>query len=210
MKNHNLKKSKNIHILFKIFLSTAISLSINNKAISQNKNSKFGVSISNSLSGDGFGAIYSPSSYFKNKNYQIGFGLNIQKHNLHVSGAQINFDYALYNESKGSLSGNSAGDLELFSFSIIRYNSNAFLSAAQISRERKINPESNLPLDKLKFSAVEAYAGFGLKLSLAKRIKWGNSIGIGGWKTLTGKNSLYRDYNSLSLILNTSLSFDLY
>jgi hypothetical protein len=186
-----------------------LSLLLNNNIVSQNRNSKFGISASSSLSGAGFGIMYTPAIYYKINDFRLGVGLNIQKRNLNISGSQINFEYTMCDEEKKSLHGGYIGSLELYAFSTVKYSTNSYLSNSQILLEKRVAPDNNLSLEKLKFSAAELYAGFGLKIRITKHIKWGNSIGFGGWRTLTGENSLYREYNSVSIYLNTCLSFDM-
>lgn len=208
MKNKNLKFGQNIQQSLKGICIVALSLLVSTNAVSQTKKTHFGVSASSSLSGAGFGTMYTPGVYYKTDKTKIELGLNIQKRKFNMSGMQVNFEYILFDDQKGCYNDGLMGDLELFSFATVRYNSSAYLSKGQIGREKKINPDNNRSFDNLKFSAIEGYVGLGLKIRVVDNLKWSNSIGFGGWKTLSGDKSLYREYNSVSIALNTGLSFD--
>lgn len=208
MKTQTLKIGQKAQQTVKGVCIVALSLCLNNNLLSQNQSPKFGVEATSSISGAGLGTIYAPGLYYKANDCKIELCLNIQNRKFNISGIQVNFEYTLFDDSKGCYNASLAGDLELFVFSTIKYNANAFLSNSQIKREQKVSPDKNLPLENLKFSVVEGYVGTGLKVKLSERVKWSNSIGFGGWKTLKGEQNLYRDYNGVSIGLNTSLSMD--
>ena len=208
MKNQNLKIGQNIKLSVKCISILALSILISTKMFSQNKKSGFGISTSSSISGAGFGTMYTPGIYYQFNKTKIELGLNIQKRKLNTSGAQINFEYLLFNDEKGCYNDGLMGNIELYSFATIRYNSSAYLSKGQVGREKKINPDNNVRYDNLKLSAIEGYAGFGVKIKLVDNLKWNNSIGFGGWQTLSGGNNLYREQSSVSLTLGSSLSYD--
>lgn len=208
MKNQNLKSGQNIKLSVKCISIVALAILLSTNVFSQNKKSGFGISASTSISGAGFGTLYTPGVYYSKNKTKIELGLNIQKRKLNTSGAQINVEYLLFSDEKGCYNDGLMGDVELFSFATIRYNSSAYLSKGQIGREKKINPDNNMSYGNLKLSAIEGYAGFGLKVRIIDNLKWNNSIGFGGWQTLSGEKTLYREYSSVSLTLGSSLSYD--
>lgn len=208
MKNQKVTIGQKAQQTIKGMYIVALSLLLNNNVSSQIKNSFYGISASSSLSGIGFGAMYTPGVYYKTDKSKFELGLNFQKRTMKMSGIQTNFEYTLFDDQKGCYNDGLAGDIELFTFLTLRYHANAYLSQGQINREKKITPDSNLPLSDLKFSAIEGYAGFGLKIRVVGHLKWSNSVGFGGWKTVSGENSLYREYNAISLGLNSGLSYD--
>jgi hypothetical protein len=139
---------------------------------------------------------------------KIELGLNIQKRKLNVSGMQVNFEYTLLDDSKKCYNDGSAGDLELFAFSTVKYSWDAYLSKSQIKIEKMVATDRNIPFDNLKFAAVEAYVGFGLNVRLSKKLKCRNSIGFGGWTSINGERHLYRQYDGISIALSTGLTMD--
>ncbi len=207
MKNQKTKFGQKVQYTFKGVCILALSFSLNNAMHSQNEKTKFGISATTSMSGQGFGAMYTPSLFYKLNDCKIELGLNIQKRKFNISGMQINFEYTLFDESK-EYNNSCAGDLELFVYSTIKYNCNAYLSKSQINSEKMIVTDSKIPFDDLKFTALEAYIGFGLNVKLTERLKCCNSIGFGGWKTLKGERYLFRDYNGVSIMLTTGLALN--
>lgn len=208
MKNQYLKFAQKAQQSFKGVCIVALSLCLSSSLLSQSETAKFGVSATSSISGAGFGTMYTPGVFLQKNNCKIELGMNIQKRKFNISGMQANFEYTLFDDSKGCYEGDLAGDLELFVFSAIKYSSNAFLSTSQIKREKMINKDSNVPYENLKYMAVEAYVGVGLKVKLTSKLKFNNSIGFGGWKTIRGENRIYRDYNGMSISLTTGLSYN--
>ena len=208
MKNKNLKFAEKAQQSFKGICILALSLCLNNSLLSQDKHEKFGISATSSISSDGFGTMYTPGVFYQKNNCKIELGMNIQKRKLNISGMQANFEYTLFDDSKGCYEKNLAGDLELFVFSTIKYSSSAYLSTSQIKIEKMIGKDNNISYENLKYTAVEGSVGVGLKIKLSNKLKFNNSIGLAGWKTLEGENGLYRDYNGVSISLTTGLSYD--
>lgn len=97
----------------------------------------------------------------------------------------------------------------MFLYLNARYNSNLVLGDFQIRVEKKVNPECSTDFSNLKFSTAEMYLGFGVRTKITKKIKWVNSIGIGGYKTLSGAEDIYREGSTICLTLKTGLSITL-
>ena len=208
MENLNLKFGQKAQQTFKRICIIALSLCLNYNLLSQSEPAKFGVSANSSISGAGFGTMYTPGLFYQKNDCKIELGMNVQKRKLNVSGMQVNFEYTLFDDSKGCYEESLAGDIELFVFSTIKYNSNAYLSTSVIKKEKMINKDDKIPYENLKYTAIEGYVGVGLKIKLTENLKYNNSIGFGGWTTLKGENGLYRDYDGISICLTTGLSYD--
>lgn len=208
MENQNLKFAEKAQKPFKGICILALLLCLNNSLLSQGESAKFGISATSSISSDGFGTMYTPGVFYQKNNCKIELGMNVQKRKLNISGMQVNFEYTLFDDSKGCYEGSLAGDMELFAFSTIKYSSRAYLSTSQIKIEKMIGKDSNILYEDLKYTAVEGYVGLGLKVKLSNKLKFNNSIGLGGWKTLEGENCLYRNYDGVSISLTTGLSYD--
>lgn len=199
------KNSVSTIFLFKIII---VLLLISNIGFSQGARIHFGISAASSITGSGFGIQYSPGVFCKFGNKNIEIGAIIQKRNFNASGVRVNYEYTVFDGENLQYGEEGNRNLELFFFSTIIYEHAAKLSSAQIRLERKVSrAESAKEYDKFEFNAIEAYEGFGLRIKLSNRLKWVNSIGVGGWKTFFGERSLDREYNSVGLFLRTSLSY---
>ena len=208
MKRQNLKFAEKAQQTFKGVCILVLSLCLNNSSLSQSEPAKVGISVTSSISGAGFGTMYTPGVFYQKNNCKIELGMNVQKRKLNISGIQSNFEYTLFDDSKDCYGRSLNGGLELFVFLTNKYSSGAYLSTSQIKRERMIGKDGNIPYENLKYTAIEGYVGVGLKIKLSNKLKFNNAIGFGGWKTLKGENGLYRDYNGVSISLTTGLSYD--
>lgn len=187
----------------------AVTIFINNNIVAQSSSSNFGIEINSSISGSGFGIIYTPGIYYKINQCRLSLGANIHKRDLYTSGMFANFEYKLTSDSKERYRYSEDTKLELFTFVSLRYYNNAVLCKSTINRELEMAPNCNMDLNKMKLTVVEGYTGFGLKLKLIERLKWINSIGVGAYSTISDNKCAFRESNSISLSLNTGLLFDL-
>jgi len=173
------------------------------KGIGQSSAIKYGVSISRSSSGNSFGPFYNPGAIVKVRNNQFELAANIQQRNTRFSGAQFTHEYIYFG-------GDEAVEekTQLFVFYNMKLITNASLNRRNAYIERRNSPESKVNFDNLRFTTMEAYIGFGLKLKLTEHLKLASLIGIGAWSTLSGEsNLLCRDYKSMSLTLKIGVSY---
>ena len=169
----------------------------------------FGLILNTTTTGNGHGLIFSPGIIFNSNKSQLALEFNFQKRNGNFSGTQLTYEYAIYN---GSNPRNLYCDKDIFDVFLYlnaRYNSNLVLGDNQIRIEKKADPESSTDFSNLKFSTAEMYLGFGVRTKIAKHIKWVNSIGIGGYETLSGAKDIYREGSTICLTLKTGLSINL-
>lgn len=185
----------------KLFFAVYL-LGMSGNCLAQSNETKIGFSLSRSTSGNGLGAFYNPGIIIGNERSQLILAAKIQQTKMHVAGGELGFEYAVM---KGS---NETGSrTELFVFANTKYTNNAFLTKRSAELERRVNKESTTNFNDLRFSTLEGYAGFGVKLWLSDKIKIGSCIGFGGYSTLNNVGKLHRENNSVSLLLNTGISF---
>jgi len=131
----------------------------------------------------------------------------IQNRGSHISGIQVNYNYAL---TGPEISGDSAYTPELYIFLSAAYNFTAFMGKRTLWEESMSNPEINKDeVSECRFKSAEAFAGFGLRIKFLKRFKWDSSIGIGGYRSFNFpvNYTLYYNKQNMGLLLRTGLLF---
>jgi hypothetical protein len=167
-----------------------------------------GLIINTTTTGNGHGLTFNPGVMFSKGNVLLSSEMNFQRMRGNFTGGQLTFEYAIYN---GIGKGNQFCDQDMFDvflFVNTRYNQNQYLGQSQLKTERKIAYDSSIEFDKVRVNTVELYLGFGVRTKITNRLKWNNSIGIGGYKSLNETQELYRENSSICLTLKTGLSVD--
>lgn len=167
----------------------------------------FGVSVNSTVSGAGFGTQYNICGFYQFRNNSFAIGPVFQHRNGNYSGINANYEYNLFDGSEHDYDCYNFRMIELNSFITTTYHYNAILGNKQIRTETRVNPENTINYGSLKYSAIEAYLGFGLNLKISPRFKWANSVGFGGWTTLKGEDNVYREKQCFSVMLRTGFSY---
>jgi len=175
---------------------------------SQTENNKFGVGLSSTVGGCGFGTIYNPSVHFYHGPFRMELAASIQKRKLNLTGAQFTFEYAIFDGCNRAADKLAMQGFQLFLFSATNYNQGAYLGKSQLRTERRVADDAQIDFDALRYNTIDVTIGFGNRIQLTKKIKWVNSIGFSGWQTLKGERATYREYASFSLKLKSGLTYD--
>ncbi|MDP2385428.1 MAG: hypothetical protein Q8M29_03580 [Bacteroidota bacterium] len=198
------KNSKFISSLNKIILSVVIA---STSMYAQENKARLGMSATSSVTGSGFGTIYSPGIFLTTGKSLFEAGLSVQKRKLNVSGARINYEYTVFDGATSPCSEYSNERLELYFFANATYHNSAYLSKAQLRLEKQVNKESSMKFNELKYNAAEMYGGFGLRIKVLNKLKWVNSMGVGGWKTFKGETNLERACTDMGLLFSTKIMY---
>lgn len=187
-------------------LITMLCVLVSGGASAQKSKPALGVSLTSSLTGIGFGTQYSPGLFLVSGKKRIEAGPVFQKRDMNFTGFRANFSYTVYDGATALYPGNEK--LELFFYNEAIWHNSAKLGKSQMQLEKQVSRnELKVDLAALSYKAVEAYAGFGLRIKLTNQLKWGNAIGVGGWHTISGEKDLEREYNSMSLVFRTNLTW---
>ncbi|MCW3084709.1 MAG: hypothetical protein JWP12_2075 [Bacteroidetes bacterium] len=192
------------HLLFIVIINLLLA---SGSLFAQNRvksHGSLGLRVSSTISANRFGAIYAPSVFYKSKRNLFAAGIMVQKQDPHFCGFQGNYEYTI-------LDGNS-GDcylrwLELFAFATAGYYNQAQLGHTVCEEERTENPDFKENLDDKKFKALEAYAGFGLRVTFLKNFKWFSCIGIGGYDVLNAPQGMYYNTHAVGMLMRTGISY---
>jgi hypothetical protein len=166
------------------------------------------ITFSSCSTGSGFGATYNTGLALKKDRHQFEASIEFQKRELNRSGGQLTYEFSIFD---GTRDGEMDAPIpcEMFLVSNVRYTRNAMLGKGQMQTEMLVANDVQSDLHSLRFSTVEGYLGFGIKVKIIRNIYWVNAIGIGGWMTLEGTKKLYREYQSQSISLKTGFTFDI-
>lgn len=168
----------------------------------------FGVRASATISGNRFGAIYDGSVFYSQNAHTFSLGVTAQKKNFKLSGVQLNYEYTMMDGSKHY--GSKIDRLQLYAFGTVTYHNNVFLGKSACEEEQSGSGDAERrPVDMsgVKLKAVDAYAGFGMRIAFLQNFKWHNSIGIGGYNVLNAPAGLYYNSRSMGLMVRTGISY---
>lgn len=179
-----------------------------NTAKAQTSRHKFGVGMSTTVGGCGYGTIYNPSAHYYYGPFKMELALSVQKRKFNFTGAQFTFEYSIFDGCNRKADKLCFEGTQVYLFTATNYNQGAYLGKSQIKTERRVADDSQINFEQLRYNSLDVTIGFGNRIQLTKRIKWVNSIGISGWQTLKGETDTYREYSSLSLKLKTGLTYD--
>jgi hypothetical protein len=188
------------------FITVLIILFNTSAAFSQNKlNGNFGLRCSGNISANRFGPIISPSLFYKTKRSNYTFGLMLQGKHHKMDGIQTNYEFTLVDSETDNDC--NVQWLGLYAFLNIGYHNKAFLNQTACEEENCSNRELTFEPAKIEMKAIEAYAGFGLRVTLFKNLKWFNAIGIGGYNVFNPTKELYYNNRSIGLLLRTGIAY---
>jgi hypothetical protein len=193
--------------LRKIVLFTLLIIFFIQSASAANFNGSFGVRLSSTISANRFGPSLSPSLLYQSNRSMFTLGVMLQNKRYKIDGLQINYEFTLL-DSETDQNCNLSW-LGLYAFCNFGYHNKAFLNSTACEEEYCSNKELSIDPAKIEMKALEAYGGFGLRISLLKRFKWFNSIGIGGYNVITPVNGLYYNTRNLGLLLRTGFTYQL-
>lgn len=204
--NHNSEKNYSVVVILITSLLIMLSLTIYGQG-GKPRITPFGLSANATLSGAGFGSQYNICGSYHFNNSTISAGPVFQHRNGNYSGINASYEYTLFDGSAHDYDCYNFRKLELNSFITTTFHHNAILGNKQLRTEKKVNPESAVNYGTLKYTAIEAYVGFGLNLRISSRFKWTNAIGFGGWTTLKGYDNVYREKQCCSIMLRSGFSY---
>jgi hypothetical protein len=159
---------------------------------------QFEINAGASVSGNGYGGIYSGGIVFINKQHSFNVSLNIQKRTMKARGAKFQYAY------KFATSDDEKTNLEFFGS--LQYLDNLPLSFTIVSIEERADIEHIRNWNNLKLSAVEMAVGFGLNCKISRHLLFKNYIGIGPYYHTKHVEAMYHERSGIVLSLNTSLS----
>jgi len=197
-------KAKAFMGILMLSLLTVIAPAQNTRKFYEN----FGVRASTTVSANRFGAIYSGSVSYKFNTHTFSVGATAQNKKFKPSGLQFNYEYTLMDGSKHY--GSKIDRLQLYAFGMTTYHNNVFLGKSACEEEQStVADDDRRPVDMscVKLKAVDAYAGFGLRIAFLQNFKWYNSIGIGGYNVLNAPSGLYYNSRSMGLMVRTGISY---
>jgi hypothetical protein len=158
-----------------------------------------------SVSASRFGLMYDPAVSFRYGRAALVVGPTIQKEKMKISGYQLNYEFTLLDPFE-------QGDcyinwLELYTFVNAGYHNNIFLGKAVCEEETVSDSEKPQGLGELKLSAVDAYAGLGLRVVFSRKLKWFTSIGYGGYQVMNSTGTKFYNEKALGLHIRTGISY---
>lgn len=181
---------------------------ISSQVFSQDRFINVGVGASSTVGGCGFGTIYNPSIHVSKGPLQIELAASIQKRKLNLTGAQLTFEYNIFDGCNNTFDKFAREGFQVFLFTSANYNQGAYLGKSQLKVEKRVASDSEVNFDALRYNTVDMTAGFGVKVQFLKNFKWVNSVGFNGWKTLQGEKATYREYASFCLKLKSGVTYD--
>jgi hypothetical protein len=129
----------------------------------------------------------------------------LQRNRTNISGISLNYEFTLLDPN---LQNDCYLDwIELYSFAYLGYHEKAFLGKGVCDEENSSNKELTIDPSRMKLKAIDAYAGFGIRILLNKNLKWFNGIGIGGYQVLNSTKGLYYNANGIGLLIRTGISY---
>src|ERR1700741_2776060 len=189
-----------------LFLKNALLfIFVSQSGYAQVEKPAFGISASSSITASGFGTLYSPGAFYKRGNKLVEMGMIIQKRKLNLSGIRMSYEYTVFDGAKCPEYDNER--LELYFHVTAMYHNSAYLSNAYLRLEKQVSPESTIKFNSLKYSAAEAYGGFGRRIKMTDKLKWSNYVGVGGWYSFSGEKKTGREYKGPGLFVGTRLTY---
>jgi len=201
---------------FFLFFSLFLLVSINAKSQDGTHNcfKNFGIGTTSTITSSGHGTFYSLRVQYTSKRTTLSFGPVVQKRNMNLSGFQAGFEYTLFADGITEDMGNDFENysnlerkVELFAFASSIYNNSAYLSKSEIRMECSNSEEKTKSFEDLKLKTFENYTGVGLRIKFTDQLKWTNSIGVGGYVTLSSTNEMTRERQAIGLLLRTGLTY---
>jgi hypothetical protein len=170
---------------------------------------KFGIRITSTITGGGFGLLNSPQIFCEREAWHFHGGLLFQKGIRHVSGLVAGAEYSVIraHQAGDDIESDWTTNTEFFFFARSIFQNNAFLGKAVADVEERAAPESAINFRQLKLRAAELYGGFGIRTKWTDYLRWTTSIGIGGFATAKNSYKLYRDNYGVAIILQTGIIF---
>lgn len=204
MKNFFSTVCKNSSLITKATL-LALFISPVSTAIAQNKNT-LGVRSYICITGSGHGASITPALFYRYNRTMISAGPVMNLQMKEVTGIQLGYEYAMTGACKKMATNHYNEKAELFAFGSLMYRPSACLSKKAVEMEQTAEMKTN-PYESMKVTTFEAYAGFGLKVKVLKRLQWANSIGIGAYISPNSPSEIYRPAANATLMVRTGLYY---
>ncbi len=190
------------------FILCLLSVTANAQLIEQNKKTAFGLSLESQVTANGYGATTLPGLYLKQGRRAYTLSATVQNRKLNMSGFQFSYAYSV----TGLEATGNCNELELYFFTSAAYHYNAIMGRHTLKEEVLTNRTANEnSVGDLRFKSAELYAGVGIKVNLAKNLKWISSIGVGGYTSFDfpDHQKLFYDAKNAGLLLRTGIKYEI-
>ena len=109
-----------------------------NTAKAQTSRHKFGVGMSTTVGGCGYGTIYNPSAHYYYGPFKMELALSVQKRKFNFTGAQFTFEYSIFDGCNRKADKLCFEGTQVYLFTATNYNQGAYLGKSQIKTERRV------------------------------------------------------------------------